>query len=161
MLNCAKKLVNETDAKDIVHKIVLKLMKNSDWVEKIILIIDNPKEIKSALYVIVCNECKDYHRHNKSRNKIFLDMPDCEIENIADHEQQQNVNKLSIIMFFLNKLNELNRDIFIKYHVENYSKEELAEEFNLSLRAIDSRLYRTLKEIRNKWGKKMGKKNVE
>jgi RNA polymerase sigma-70 factor (ECF subfamily) len=154
MLNCAKRRMSKADAEDLAHKIVLKLMENSNWMAKIVLIADNTKKMKSALFVIIRNACNDYYRHIKNKDELFLDVPDYEIENIPNPEQQQNVDFLNRIIFYLNQLDEPNRTVFIKYYVEDYSKEELAEEFNLSLRALDSRLYRTLKEIRDKWGEK-------
>jgi RNA polymerase sigma-70 factor (ECF subfamily) len=155
MLNYAKKRMSEADAEDLTHNVFFKIMTNSHWLAKITSLLDEPEKIKAILLSFLHNECIDFYRHIKTTNNIFV-MPDSEI-GASPEQQYQNADILAdiltLVMADINQLDEPNRTIFIKRRIKEYSIEQLAEEFKLSPRAIESRIYRISNDIKNKLGK--------
>jgi RNA polymerase sigma-70 factor (ECF subfamily) len=154
MFDYARKRTNEADAKDVVHNVFLKLFENFDWLADIISVSDKPEKVRYALFVRVRNECNDFYRHSKITKRIFTDMPDFESEIFAYLEQEyQNTDMYALLMIYINKLSELNRNIFNKFYIEGYSTQKIAEELGLTVRAVESRIYRILNFCKKKMSK--------
>jgi RNA polymerase sigma factor (sigma-70 family) len=152
MLNYANKHIIGADAKDLVHNVFFKIMKNSHWLAEITSVSGESEKIKAILLSFLHNECIDFYRHIKMTNEIFVNMPDSEI-GASPEQQYQNADMLALVMADINQLDEPNRTIFIKHCIEGYSIEELVDEFQLSPSSIESRIYRVSNYIKNKWGK--------
>jgi RNA polymerase sigma factor (sigma-70 family) len=139
VLNYTKKRISEADAEDLVQNVFLKIMKSPHWLTEITSVSDESEKIKAILLRFTHNECIDFFRHSKITNKIFVDMPDSEIS-ASPEQQYQNADMLASVMADINQLDEPNRTIFIK-HCEGFSIEKLADEFQLSQKSIESRIY--------------------
>jgi RNA polymerase sigma-70 factor (ECF subfamily) len=154
MFDYARKRMSEADAQDVVQNVFLKLIKNPDWLTEIVSVSDEPEKVRTILFVFVRNECNSFYRRFIITKKIFVDMSDFEAEIFASPEQEyQNADIFALLMADINKLDELNGDIFIKFFIEGYSIQEIAEESGLSSRAVESRLYRTLNFCKKKMSK--------
>jgi RNA polymerase sigma factor (sigma-70 family) len=147
MLNYAKKYIGAADVEDVVQNVYLKIMESAHWSAEITSVSDEPERVKAILFVFLYKECMYFLRQTKSTNKIFASISYVEI-GVEDPERQyQIVDILAKIMNDINKLDDLNCTIFIK-HLEGYRNKELAEEFQCSLRSVESRIYRTSNNIK-------------
>jgi RNA polymerase sigma factor (sigma-70 family) len=151
MLNFAKKYVPEPDAEDIVQNVFMTLIANKEWLEKVILKLEHPYELRCILFTFVRNACCNFYRRLKNKSKIFSSIFDSEYEICINPEYEyQNINMIESIMLFLKNIDKKNRNIFIKYYIEGYSIREIVEQSEFSKRSVESRLRRTKDFLKNK-----------
>lgn len=110
--------------------------------------------LKTWISRIATNRCIDYIRkRTKEQEKIvsldfhkesitILDTP----ESLLLHKEQRE-KLLSICEGLGNKY----RDVVEKYYVENKTYATIAEEEKISIRAVESRLYRAKRMIKKRW----------
>ncbi|MDR1582946.1 MAG: sigma-70 family RNA polymerase sigma factor [Prevotellaceae bacterium] len=151
LLYIAKQTVSEVDVEDIIQSVFLNLINSLYWTNQCTLKADYPEEVKSILRIFLRNACCKYHRHAKKKHEIFSETPDCDLFAISIEVEQKYDNKnLFEYIVNLDKLNERDKDIILKYYVYGYSTEELAAQTGLSTNAIKTYRHRALKYIRER-----------
>jgi RNA polymerase sigma-70 factor (ECF subfamily) len=152
LLYIAKQNVSKTYADDIVQNVFLNLMKSPYWLAQCSLKSNNPEELKNILRTFLNNSCKNYYKHSNKKHDIFQDISNDELFTIPiDVEQKYcNTDLLERIINIISKLKGRGKDIIMKYYIEGYSIDELAEQTGLSTRTIENYLYRTLNFLRKK-----------
>lgn len=121
----------EADAMDIVQEGAYKAILKADTLK-------NEKFAGTWVYRIIINEAKEYLRKNK-RDYVELD------ENLASvqgYYRDMDLEKA------LDKLQESEKALIILRYYEDKQLGEIAEIFQENLNTIKSRLYRTLKKLR-------------
>ena len=121
----------EADAMDIVQEGAYKAMLKADTLK-------NEKFAGTWVYRIIINEAKEYLRKNK-RDYVELD------ENLASVQEYYRDMDLEKA---LDKLQESEKALIILRYYEDKQLGEIAEIFQENLNTIKSRLYRTLKKLR-------------
>ena len=121
----------EADAMDIVQEGAYKAMLKADTLK-------NEEFAGTWVYRIIINEAKEYLRKNK-RDYVQLD------ENLASVQEYYRDMDLEKA---LDKLQESEKALIILRYYEDKQLGEIAEIFQENLNTIKSRLYRTLKKLR-------------
>ena len=121
----------EADAMDIVQEGAYKAMLKADTLK-------NEEFAGTWVYRIIINEAKEYLRKNK-RDYVELD------ENLASVQEYYRDMDLEKA---LDKLQESEKALIILRYYEDKQLGEIAEIFQENLNTIKSRLYRTLKKLR-------------
>ena len=137
-------------AKDIVQDVFLII-----WEKRNFLYITS--SLKAYLYKSVRNACLDYIKHQKVINK-YNDLARDELFKI-EINYLNSVYEPTEEMQFDTRLNEINkaiellpeqcRKIFKLSRFEGLKNREIATQLGLSVRSVDTQIYRALKTLRN------------
>lgn len=141
----ACKFVNDEAAHDIVQDIFVKL-----WSDKNISI---KLSINALLFTMVRNCCLQHIEKQKVRNKYIehtkLLLQEEELHLYTDEKpsliEQAAENKLNEV---LNTLSERSRQIFGMSRFENKKNKEIALELNISVKAVEKHITKSLSIIR-------------
>lgn len=141
----AAKFVGDDKAKDIVQDTFVKL-----WADKTLVI---TKSLNSLLFTTIRNRCLQQLEKQKVRNKyiesirqklrteellFFMD----ERSSLIEQELENKLNQV------LNNLPERCRQIFVMSRFENKKNREIAEELNISVKAVEKQITKALSTIR-------------
>ncbi|MFJ5763148.1 RNA polymerase sigma factor [Neobacillus sp. NPDC093182] len=130
---------------DILQEVYLKVFKN-------INILMNSSAIKSWLYSITANQCKDYLRTKYCRTTILTD--DFEVltqkSNLVEIEVLEKLDKL-----YLQKINtslpkHYKDPLILKYYY-HYNYMEISEKLNISIQCLKTRIHRAKKMVKEKY----------
>jgi RNA polymerase sigma-19 factor, ECF subfamily len=155
LLVYANSIINDIGvSKDIVQDIFLKLWeKRNEFTIKY--------SLKSYLYTAVRNSCMDYLKHLKVEKKYIdhslVELKEKELTFFSElfiHPEEDDFEKyLNEITTVIEELPEQCRKIFKLSRFEGMKNNEVARYLNLSVRTIDTQLYRALKTLREKLNK--------
>jgi RNA polymerase sigma-70 factor (ECF subfamily) len=147
MLFYARKFVDFQTAEDIVHDVFLKL-----WNHDQFLIID--QTIGSYLFRSVRNACFDYLKHQIVRDDyLSIAAQELKIEELAYSDDL--LNKLidkeqkDSLYHAIEQLPEKCKEIFKLTYMEEKKNEEVARMLNISVRTVESHIYKALKKLRS------------
>lgn len=145
---CTQFLGDEDEAQSVAQDAFIKLWLNRGKVEKI-------SGVKSFLYTSAKTQCLDVLRHRAVKGKYL---------NIKLNEQEITFNSeiLSSMYFDNVSFSELEalvektilklplkcKTVFIKSRYENKKNHEIAEELNVSIKAVEANITRALKYFR-------------
>lgn len=109
----------------------------------------NPKKIKPLLYKMASDQFVSHIRKNNSADKYlkqieFLNSSENPESNYQFQELKSNYENA------LNELKEPNRSTFLMSRKEGLSYKEIAERLDVSVKAIEKRMSKTLSFLRNK-----------
>ncbi|MCX6238018.1 MAG: RNA polymerase sigma-70 factor [Bacteroidia bacterium] len=143
----AAKFVEDEVAKDIVQDIFVKL-----WSDQSITI---SHSLNSFLFTMVRNSCLQHLEKQKVKNKYLestkLILQEEELRFYADEKasliEQEVENKLNEV---LNNLSGRCRQIFLMSRFENKKNKEIAEELDISIKAVEKQITKALATIRIK-----------
>ena len=136
-------------ARDIIQEVFLNLWEKKDS-------INITSSLKSFLYSTVYNACIDYIRRKQTEQK-YADTYKMQLAAIEHTYYDKVVEKeqLLINQAIQNQINkaienlpEQCRIIFKMSRFENFKNYEIAEKLNLSIRTVDTQIYRALKSLR-------------
>jgi RNA polymerase sigma-70 factor, ECF subfamily len=142
----AAKFVDDEAARDIVQDVFAKL-----WSDQKITI---KLSLNSFLFTMVRNSCLQYLEKQKVRNKYFestkLKLQEEELQ-FYMHEktsliEQELENKLNEV---LESLPERCKQIFMMSRFENKKNKEIAEELDISTKAVEKQITKALATIRS------------
>lgn len=143
----ARQFVDIHTAEDIVHDIFLKI-----WDKRSTIIVE--ENMKNYLFSMVQNACYDYLKHmqvkddfmSKTAQQLKLDELKY-YESSTDHWWDED--KVNDIYTSIEKLPSKSRDIFKKAYIEGQKHAVIAEEFDISVRTVETHIYKALKFLRN------------
>jgi len=141
----ASKFVENETAKDIVQDIFFKV-----WSDRKIIV---SKSLNALLFTMVRNSCLQHLEKQKVRNKYLesarLKLQEEELlyfmeekTSLIEQELEDKLNKV------LNSLPERCRQIFLLSRFENKKNKEIAEELEISVKAVEKQITRALATIR-------------
>lgn len=142
----ARKFVDYYTAEDIVHDIFLKI-----WDSKSTIIVE--KDIKNYLLSMVQNACLDHIKHqfvadtfNQKTIRQF------QLDELKYYETSEDYlwdkEKMETLYATIEKLPPKRRDVFKKVFFEEMTHAEIAKEMNLSVRTVETHIYKALKFLR-------------
>jgi RNA polymerase sigma-70 factor (ECF subfamily) len=155
LLLYANSIINNIDiSKDIIQDIYLKLWeKRKEFTIKY--------SLKSYLYTAVRNSCMDYLKHLKVEKKYvdhsLVELKEKELIFFSElfiHPEEDDFEKyLNEINMVVDDLPEQRKKIFKLSRYEGMKNIEVAQRLNLSVRTVDTQIYRALKTLREKLNK--------
>jgi len=143
----ARKFVDNYTAEDIVHDIFLKI-----WDKKSTVIVEG--DIKTYLLSIVQNACYDYLKH-QSVADTFLNkaVQQLKLDELKYYESSKDdlldKKKMDAIYVAIEKLPPKRKDIFKKAYLEGQKHITIAEELSISVRTVETHIYKALKSLRD------------
>lgn len=147
LLFFARKFVDYQTAEDLVHDIFLRI-----WDKKSTVVAE--KEIRTYLFSIVQNACYDFLKHQSIADtfmgKAVQQLKMEELEYFSSSQDELfDKQKLDAIYTTIEGLPPKSRDIFKKAYLEGQKHTAIAEELNISIRTVETHIYKSLKFLRN------------
>jgi RNA polymerase sigma-70 factor, ECF subfamily len=150
---CSNYVNSLDEAEDLSQDIFIKLKNKAS-------LFDEGKRLRPWLYSIARNHCLDYIRSQKIRkpkgelwSKCYfatttrIEIPDFRSGPSTEQIKTDNSNELNEAV---DSLSEEHRSVFLLKYSENFSREEIAQTLNVPLATVKSRLYYSLKKLREK-----------
>lgn len=143
----ARKFVDNPTAEDIVHDIFLRI-----WEKKSTIVVE--KDTKNYLFSVVQNACYDYLKHQSIAGS-FLDkaLQQLSLDELTYYktagDDVTDQKKVDAIYVSIEKLPPKSRDIFKKAYLEGQKHTTIAEELHISIRTVETHIYKALKFLRN------------
>ncbi|AEV67321.1 RNA polymerase sigma factor [Acetivibrio clariflavus] len=113
------------------------------------------KGLKSWIGKIATNKAIDWKRKRRMENEgkvVYLeDIGEISTESNSIHEElikKENARKL---LELCNNLPEIYSSVLIKYYIQSKSYNEISKEDGISIKTVESRLYRAKNAIRKQW----------
>ena len=142
----ARQFVDIYTAEDIVHDIFLKI-----WDKKLTIVVE--ENIRNYLLSMVQNACYDHLKHIQVKdtlmNSFTRQLKIDELKYYESMDQWQNKEKVEAIYASIEKLPSKSRDIFKKAYIEGQKHAVIAEELDISVRTVETHIYKALKFLRN------------
>lgn len=115
------------------------------------------KRIKGMVFTIAYRMRTDYFRHRAFLSQIFTDKNDLHESDILYNSCSLEVKELQgIEMRVVGTMSDTDRKVYCMGRMEEKSSREIAMELNLTCRAVENRLYRTRKVVRETIRKAIG-----
>ncbi len=133
-LNACK---NVADAEDIVQNTFEKLWKNDKEFE-------TDEYLRKWLIRVTINECNSFFRTTWIKKRVSMEA----VENLSFSTPEK-----TDLFYALDKLTIKEREIIHLYYYEGYSVHEISEIMLMSETAIQTRLYRARKKLKDELGK--------
>ncbi|MEN2401157.1 RNA polymerase sigma-70 factor [Flavobacterium sp. MC2016-06] len=119
--------------------------------------IDSINGIQSFLYTYAKSKCLNLIRHNKVKDKFKSDVLnqkerelDIEVLNSIQFDTLELTELERIIQDSINDLPPKTREVFIKKRFENKKNSEIAEEMQVTLKAVEAHMTKALKIMKTK-----------
>lgn len=151
MINYAKNFVSDIEqAKDITQDTFVSFWENRKKIK-------SPDALRSFLFKSLKNNCLNYLKHNAIKEKhketaIFeikkleLQYSDALNKTFIDYQDTELANQLNKV---LKELPDDRRKIFEMSRFDGLKNKEIAEKLNLSVRTVDTQIYRALKQLKD------------
>jgi RNA polymerase sigma-70 factor (ECF subfamily) len=147
MLFYARKFVDFQTAENMVHDVFLKL-----WDQDSLMVID--QTIGNYLLRSIQNACFDYLKHqlvhddylSKAARELKMEelsYSDTMLDKLIDKEQKDSLYEA------IERLPEKCKEIFKLTYIEEKENAEVARMLNISVRTVESQIYKALKILRN------------
>lgn len=141
---------DKDEAENLAQEALLYLWQNRKSVDSI-------KGIQSFLYTYAKSKCLNMIRHNKVKDKFKSDVLnqkerelDIEILNSISFDTLELTELERIIHESINELPPKTREVFIKKRFENKKNAEIAEEMQVTLKAVEAHMTKALKILKTK-----------
>lgn len=138
---------NPNDAQDIAQEVFLQIYQSLPHFR--------PDNFKAWIGKISANKAIDWKRANKKQNFITGGL---ELQKVEDERQWVNPEKILLEKDYRERVREVCKqlpenygNVIEKFYFQSRTYEEIAREEGLSLRTVESRLYRARKMFREKW----------
>lgn len=143
-------LQDEDEAEEIVQNVILKLWEQRGKINEI----DN---MPAYLYRSVRNHCLNAIKHNKISNiyktEVWNELKDIEIQatgSISEEEEEKQIKQLKNA---IETLPERCQEVLKMSKFEGLKNKEIAEELNISLKAVEANISRAFSLIRKNFQK--------
>ena len=141
---------DKDEAENLAQEALLYLWQNKESVDSI-------NGIQSFLYTYAKSKCLNMIRHNKVKDKFKSDVLnqkerelDIEILNSIQFDTLELTELERIIHESINELPTKTREVFIKKRFENKKNAEIAEEIQVTLKAVEAHMTKALKILKTK-----------
>ncbi|WKL49352.1 RNA polymerase sigma-70 factor [Flavobacterium pectinovorum] len=141
---------DKDEAENLAQEALLYLWQNKESVDSI-------NGIQSFLYTYAKSKCLNMIRHNKVKDKFKSDILnqkerelDIEILNSIQFDTLELTELERIIHESINELPPKTREVFIKKRFENKKNAEIAEEMQVTLKAVEAHMTKALKILKTK-----------
>jgi RNA polymerase sigma-70 factor (ECF subfamily) len=143
-------IYDQDEAENLAQEAFLHLWQNREEVESI-------NGIPSFLYTYAKSKCLNLIRHNKVKDKFKSDILnqkerelDIEILNSVQFDTLELTELERLIQESISDLPPKTRAVFIKKRFENKKNAEIAEEMQVTLKAVEAHMTKALKILKTK-----------
>jgi len=147
---CVQFIYDKDEAENLAQEALLHLWQSRENIDSI-------NGIQSFLYTYAKSKCLNTIRHNKVKDRFKNDL-------LNVKENELNIEILNSISFDTLELTELERiinesindlppktrEVFIKKRIENKKNAEIAEEMQVTLKAVEAHMTKALKILKTK-----------
>ena len=142
----ARQFVDNFTAEDIVHDVFLKFYhRNTDKL--------NENGVRIYLLRMVRNACFDHLKHLKVEEVYMTKVQTkLKIEELKWYDLNENIlfsEKIDAVYGEIEKLPPRCKEIFTKAYLGEEKHTDIAEELNISVRTVETQIYKALKIIRD------------
>lgn len=113
------------------------------------------KGLKSWIGKIATNKAIDWKRKRRMENEgklVYLeDVGEISTESNSIHEELVKKENTKKLLELCNRLPEIYSSVLIKYYIQSKSYNEISKEDGISVKTVESRLYRAKNAIRKQW----------
>lgn len=143
----ARKFVDAYTAEDLVHDVFLKI-----WDKKSTIIVET--NVRNYLLSMVQHACFDYLKHQQVEDTfINKAIHQLKLDELKFYESPKDYlwenDKIEVVFAFIEKLPSKSRTIFKKAYLEGQKHIDIAEELNISVRTVETHIYKALKFLRD------------
>lgn len=143
-------IYDKEEAENLAQEAFVHLWQNKESVESI-------NGIQSFLYTYAKSKCLNMIRHNKVKDKFKNDVLnqkerelDIEILNSVQFDTLELTELERLIQESISELPPKTREVFIKKRFENKKNAEIAEEMQVTLKAVEAHMTKALKILKTK-----------
>lgn len=143
-------IYDKDEAENLAQEAFINLWQNRENIDSI-------NGIQSFLYTYAKSKCLNLIRHNKVKDKFKNDLLnhkerelDIEILNSIQFDTLELTELERIINESINDLPPKTREVFIKKRFENKKNAEIAEEMQVTLKAVEAHMTKALKILKTK-----------
>ncbi len=141
---------DQEESENLAQEAFINLWQNKETIESI-------NGIQSFLYTYAKSKCLNLIRHNKVKDKFKSDVLnqkerelDIEVLNSIQFDTLELTELERIIQESINNLPPKTREVFIKKRFENKKNAEIAEEMQVTLKAVEAHMTKALKILKTK-----------
>lgn len=143
-------IYDKDEAENLAQEAFINLWQNRKDIQSI-------NGIQSFLYTYAKSKCLNFIRHNKVKDKFKNDLLnhkerelDIEVLNSIQFDTLELTELERIINESINDLPPKTREVFIKKRFENKKNAEIAEEMQVTLKAVEAHMTKALKILKTK-----------
>ncbi|OOV17446.1 RNA polymerase sigma-70 factor [Flavobacterium sp. LM4] len=147
---CVQFVYDADEAENLAQEAFINLWENRENIDSI-------NGIQSFLYTYAKSKCLNFIRHNKVKDKFKNDLLnhkerelDIEVLNSIQFDTLELTELERIINESINDLPPKTREVFIKKRFENKKNAEIAEEMQVTLKAVEAHMTKALKILKAK-----------
>lgn len=147
---CVQFIYDADEAENLSQEAFINLWQNRENIDSI-------NGIQSFLYTYAKSKCLNHIRHNKVKDKYKNDLLnhkerelDIEVLNSIQFDTLELTELERIINESINDLPLKTREVFIKKRFENKKNAEIAEEMQVSIKAVEAHMTKALKFLKNR-----------
>jgi RNA polymerase sigma-70 factor (ECF subfamily) len=147
---CVQFIYDKDEAENLAQEALLHLWQSRENIDSI-------NGIQSFLYTYAKSKCLNIIRHNKVKNRFKNDLLNVkenelniEILNSISFDTLELTELEGIINESINDLPPKTREVFIKKRIENKKNAEIAEEMQVTLKAVEAHMTKALKILKTK-----------
>ena len=147
---CIQFIYDAEEAENLAQEAFLNLWQSRESIDSI-------NGIQSFLYTYSKSKCLNLIRHNKVKDKFKNDLLnqkerelDIEVLNSISFDTMELTELERIIQESISDLPPKTREVFIKKRFENKKNSEIAEEMQVTLKAVEAHMTKALKILKTK-----------
>ena len=152
LLYSLKFVESESDALDIVQNIFMAIWESGKYNQDDI-------HVQAYLFRSVKNSCLNYLKHQRIvrefENEASLEMKEMEAHHYLSGErsliEKENLEQIDEA---ISSLGEIYREVIVMSRFEGLKNQEIADKLNVSVRTIETRIFRALSMLREKISQK-------
>lgn len=144
-------LQNENDAEEIVQNVMLKLWEQKDKINEI-------ENMQAYLFRSVKNQCLNLIKRNKLadvyKNEAWKELKDLEEQTMSSTTEADNETQIKQLKSLIETLPERCQEVLRMSKFEGLKNKEIAEELDISLKAVEANISRAFSIIRKNFHNK-------
>jgi RNA polymerase sigma-70 factor, ECF subfamily len=147
---CVQFIYDKDEAENLAQEALLHLWQSRENIDSI-------NGIQSFLYTYAKSKCLNTIRHNKVKDRFKNDLLNVkenelniEILNSISFDTLELTELERIINESINNLPPKTREVFIKKRIENKKNAEIAEDMQVTLKAVEAHMTKALKILKTK-----------
>lgn len=143
-------LQNENDAEETVQNVILKLWEQKDKINEI-------ENMQAYLFRSVKNQCLNFIKRNKLadvyKTEAWKELKDLEEQTMSSSTEADNETQIKQLKSLIETLPERCQEVLRMSKFEGLKNKEIAEELDISLKAVEANISRAFSLIRKNFQK--------
>ena len=149
-------LQNENDAEEIVQNVIMKLWEQKDKINEI-------ENMQAYLFRSVKNQCLNFIKRDKLANvyktEAWKELKELEEQTMSSTQPEDNEQQIKQLKEAIETLPERCQEVLKMSKFEGLKNKEIADELQISLKAVEANISRAFTLIRKNFKKNKEKNN--